>query len=98
MIKHLGKNEISAWIENNNPGSFLNAAPEHITIGGVPFVWFSENKIIRNGKTLYVNSYQSQIQADNGEWPVFETVVIEKKSKGAIKYVFDTSILGTGIK
>lgn len=96
--KHLGKSEVNAWIENNNPGSFLSAAPESIEIGGVGFLWIGESKTVRNGKNVYINTYQSKIQADNGEWPVFETVVVEKKRKHITTYVFDISTLGTGLK
>lgn len=99
MGKYLGKNEVSAWIANNNPGDFLDAAPEYIAVGGIPFTWFSGVKCFKSANNVrYVNSYQSAIQADNGEWPVFEVVVNYLRRKNTSKCVFDTSTLGTGLK
>lgn len=98
-MPRVGSKEVNNWVESHSPGDFLSAAPSSVTLGGVEFNWIGENKSLTSeGLPQYINTYQSTRQANNGEWPVFETVVTQKKRGRKTSYSWDTSTFGTGLR
>lgn len=95
----INKQVVDGWMNQNSPSLFLSSAPSEIDVGGVPFDWIGESKsYTSSGREVYNNTYQSRIQASNGEYPVIETVVREVRSRGTKRYEWDKSTFGTGLR
>ena len=99
-IQRVNNQTVLDWTENQNPGLFLNSAPETINVGGVEFRWFADQTSMDSrGNRVFGNDYQSTQQASNGEWPVIHIAVKEQRRRGTNRYTFDkNSVTGTGLR
>lgn len=84
------------FIESRNPSDFLTEnVPDSISINGVEFRRFSSSESLgSDGNKRYVSAFQAMQQAQDGTFPVFETVVKNVKKRGKNNFEFDTSPSG----
>ena len=84
------------FIESRNPSDFLTEnVPDSISINGVEFRRFSSSESLgSDGNKRYVSAFQAMQQAQDGTYPVFETVVKNVKKRGKNNFEFDTSPSG----
>ena len=84
------------FIDSRNPSDFLpENVPESININGVEFRRFSTSESFDNdGSRRYVSAFQATQQAQDGTYPVFETVVKNIRKRGKSSFQFDTSTSG----
>ena len=84
------------FIESRNPSDFLTEnVPDSISINGVEFRRFSSSESLgSDGNKRYVSAFQAIQQAQDGTYPVFETVVKNVKKRGKNNFEFDTSPSG----
>ena len=79
------------FMNNHNASQFSIEQFDNINIDGVEFAPISYNQ---SGSRI-VNSFQAQTPNVNGEYTVFQVVVIKKSYKRGTVYQWDRSSVGT---
>lgn len=99
-FRTLTKKDTNEWISKQDAINFTGSAPDNIKIGDISFSKIDEYKSVDSkGRTQYCSVYQSSTQANNGEYPIFETVVDTVKKGKLTQYQFNTSVIGgSGLK
>lgn len=99
IVQHRTINRTQArqeFLESRNPSDFLpENVPDSININGVEFRRFSTSESLdSDGYRRYVSAFQATQQAQDGTYPVFETVVKNIRKRGKSSFQFDSSVSG----
>lgn len=93
---------LNGFIDGQQAIDFARNSPSNITVNGTKYNWMSSsNNLDSKGNPQFAHAYQSEDPKRNGEYPVIEIVVTEKRRKRKGEYFtfyeFDRSTSGTKV-